>query len=763
MKMPLIQMVTTVTITILMAISKTAIHAEAEDGVGTMMLSDRRLGVLDSEASDIFNKTLASKHGSSRHSVLSGVVGPRSARTPPTAAIPHTTTRSPPQTSPSIREMPSYAPPSRAFFTPPLPPEFLNPFHDKPTLRGSNSDVNMQNRRPIPPPPPRLPPETELIPIRPPEVGHQDTRKKTLNTPSFKKIVEVPYSESTSSTTTNSKSVNETFDFVPMLPYSSISRILSGGSGRKHDTLQDNLDRPHFDVDTKASRTIKQEVVKSLIPPSTRPTSTTTVQTKEVNEARPNVIHQKEASSSMSPVQLVTTIEQTNVDDELTAVKEQEVTESRVNQDLEKESPEIAQLPELPEPRTRHVLGIAWDIHVYLIATLFALLAICSTLNIVRISSFKRLLTRGYFLTLHGFLFIIGCIRSVYLFYDAYNINHSFPEPVSRLLLNIVFPLLTSSFAILFLFLLLAGEVKVINDRLQRASVLSLFIVLHLVLTISVDLFAGNTPYATLFSLIWQCLFVVLCVTLGLSYLYLYKSLSHSSLRKQGNIFGSTFSDCHRPTLSHAVRVTLATAMLSLLMAAVQLYGMLGVYEVLGEEPPHPWLWWGFQFSVRVIEISMCFLMSWAGIQPLRCEDEKETQSHCLSSGFARGVVSCGANTSRGSDTGTVDDMYPAICSSNQAIHNYSLRTGKQVYDDSFPVSLHSSSRLFAHNTTERRSLKKHPVEDELLCGTLVSRRLQPSPSMLVAENGFVRFRSLADSEQPVEDTFSPSSRDDFT
>lgn len=787
--MPLIQMVTTVAVIVLTTISKTVIHAGAEDGVSSIMLSDRRLGLLDSETSDIFNKTLASKHGPSRqHTLLSGVVGPRSARTPPTAALPHTTTHPPPQTSPSVREMPSYAPPSRAFFTPPLPPEFLNPFHDKPTLRGSNSDVNMGNRRPIPPPPPppRLPPETELIPIRPPDVGHQDTRKKTLNTPSFKKSVDVPYSESTSSTTSNSRNVNETFDFVPMLPYFSISRILSGGSGRKHDSLQDNTDRLHFDPESKASRTIKEEVVKSLIPPSTRPTSTTTVQSKETNftnnnnnnnnnnnyynnnnsnnNIRPNTTTQaKEVSSTASSVHVTTIPEQQNLDDEITIIKEQEVTENRVSQEQERESPEVAQLPELPEPRTRHVLGIAWDIHVYLIATLFALLAICSMLNIVRISSFKRLLTRGYFLTLHGFLLVIGCIRSIYLFYDAYNINNSFPEPISRLLLNLVFPLLTSSFAILFLFLLLAGEVKVINDKLQRASVLSLFIILHLVLTVSVDLFSGNTPYATLFSLIWECLFIILCVTLGLSYLYLYKSLSHSSLRKQGNIFGSTFSDCHRPTLSHAVRVTLATAMLSLLMAAVQLYGMLGVYEVLGEELPHPWLWWGFQFSVRVIEISMCFLMSWAGIQPLRCEDEKETQSHCLSSGFARGVVSCGANTSRGSDAGNVDDIYPAICSSNQAIHNYSLRTGKQVYDDSFPVSLHSGSRLFANNTTERRSLKKHPVEDELLCGTLVSRRLQPSPSMLVAENGFVRFRSLADSEQPIEDSFPPSPRDDFT
>jgi len=582
-----------------------------------------------------------------------------------------------------------------------------------------------------------------------------------LNTPSFKKLAEIPYSETTSTTTTNSRAVNESFDFVPILPYPSVSRILSGGSGRKHDILQDILERPRLETESKASRTIKQElgVVKTLIPPSIKPPQVIEKKSQPVHPKQEISIGSGTQSSNPLPTRLPEVTEE-----ELRI----EVTEPPL---AARDPPEVAHMPELPEPRIRHVLGVAWDIHVYLIATLFAILAICSLFNIIRISSFKRLLTRGYFLTLHGILLIIGTSRSVYLFYDAYNINHSLPEPISHLLLNIVFPLLTSSFAILFLFLLLAGEVKMVSHKLQRASVLALFIIAHLILSISVDLCANTSPFSTLLPVICQCLFVILCVALGLSYLYLYKSLSHSSLRKQGNIFGTVFSDSHRPTLAHAVRVTLATAMLSLLMAAVQLYGMFGVYEFLGEESPHLWLWWGFQFSVRVIEISMCFLMSWAGVQPLRCEAEKETQSHNSATGFA--LFSCGAATPRGSEGGPGDDIYPAICSSNQAIHNYSLRTGKQVYGDTFPLNnLHAGPHMFLHNTMERRSLKKHPVEDndlsKSICGTLVpyERRLQPSPSMLVAENGFVRFRSLADGEQP-EDTFSQPNmvhpREDFT
>lgn len=740
---------------ILIILLKCAIHADNNPENSALSLDPQTF--FDHEGtSDVFNKTLASKYSKSL-----GLLAPRIARTPPTLAYPSHPTL-PPPTNPTGRDMPSYSPPNRAFFTPPLPPEYLNPFAEKPTLRDSNSDgASVSNKRPIPPPPPRLPSEIELIPIRPPDLPVLDTRKKTLNTPSFKKLSEIPYSETTSTTTTNSRAVNESFDFVPILPYPSVSRILSGGSGRKHDVLQDILERPKFETESKASRTIKQELgaIKSLAPPSMKP--------PQVTERKVQSHFPKEEVGlpviTQSPKPLPTRLPEVT-EEELRI----EITEPPL---AARDPPEIALMPELPEPRIRRVLGVAWDIHVYLMATLFAILAICSLLNIIRISSFKRLLTRGYFLTLHGILLIIGTSRSGYLFYDAYNVSSSFPEPISRLLLNLVFPLLTSCFAILFLFLLLAGEVKMLNHKLQRASVLALFVIAHILLSISVDLYANTTQLSSLLPVICQCLFVILCVVLGLSYLYLYKSLSHSSLRKQGNIFGSVFSDSHRPTLAHAVRVTLATAMLSLLMAAVQLYGMFAVYEFFGKETPHLWLWWGFQFSVRVIEISMCFLMSWAGVQPLRCEAEKETQSHNSATGFA--LFACGAATPRGSEGGPGDDIYPAICSSNQAIHNYSLRTGKQVYDDTFPLNnLHAGPHMFLHNTAERRSLKKHPVEDhdlsKSICGTLVpyDRRLQPSPSMLVAENGFVRFRSLADGEQP-EDSFTQPNivhpREDFT
>lgn len=635
----------------------------SDDSFVSVMASDKR--TLDSETSEVFNKTLASKD---RSKFLRG------ARTP----------------TPPTRAMPSYSPPSRILITPALPPEYLHPFADKPMLRGSNSDsMNVGNRRPIPPPPPisRLPPE-ELIPIRPPDLGRSDSKKKTLNT---KKVADVStYSEMSSTTNSNSR-VNETFDFFPILPYPSVSRILSVGNGRKHDVLQDILERTRIEHD-KEPRTIKQEIVKTLIPP-VKQDDVKKTPSEPFNEEKAKLDEsQQNENKPKEPVLFITEPSKSEEEAQKQEVLDNDVVES-----------EAAPQPERSEPRTRHVLGIAWDVHVYLIATLFAMLALCSLINIFRLTYCKHLLSQGYFLSVHGILLIIGCMRSFYLFFDAYNIRKTLPEAVSSLLLNMVFPLLTSAFAILFLFLLIASEVKAMNNKLQRASFLAVFILLHLAVSFSVHLYANDTPYPLLLPLICQCIFIILCVGLGLAYLYMYKSLSQSCIQKTGHMYSG---ECERWSLSHAVRVTLATAMLSLLMAAVQLYGMLGDYEALTENRPQVWLWWGFHLSVRVIEISMCALMAWAGMQ-------RDTSS-------------------LPEQPASVEDIYPTICTTNQA---YTMRSAKH-YDDTFPLN---SLHVHAH-TAERRSIKKHPSLD---------RRLQPSPSMLVAENGFVRFRTIADAEIP--------------
>lgn len=684
---------------------------------------DHDMGVLDRRVLtdgvdyEVFNKTLASKPGS----------GSRASRTNSSQQQQHVT-------SPTNRLIPAYNPPDRNTFTPPLPPERFNPFADKPTLRGSNSEKSLPPRRPEIVQPKF---EKNFIPIRPVDVPVADTKKKTINTPSLNKlrVPESTYSEPTSTTAANGgfKGLNDTYNIVAQqiqnLSSTNVFRILFDDTGKKMDGLLGN-DKPNFDQDLKPSRTVKQEVPK---------------QTQRT-------IQPVETTSSSQVYEVLSKETQTqSSENEPTIFKEQQATESKSDiddhntyLDSPEYHPEIVTMPDHPEPRARYILGVLWDVHVYLIAILFLILVFCSVVSIVRIRAFKKLLTCGYFVTIHSLLIIIGCVRSAYLLYDPYNVNQTLSVQVSGLALNIVFPLLLTVYSVLFLFLLRATDVKTIFYNLQKSSMLAIFICFYVSFCIIVLCYSEAH---IILSLVSKCIYILLCVILGGTYVCLYRSMSNASLRKQGTIFGASFHE-HRPTLAHSVRVTLATSMLSLLMASVQLYGMVGVYEMLGKDQPNPWLWWGYQFSVRVIEISSCFLIFWASIQPLRYTSEKEAQNQ---SGLT--LFPCRGTVSR-SDPPS-DDIYPAICSANQAVHNYTLRTGKHIYDDTYsmggpPLANH---QLFAH-TTERRSLKRMDDDSRSMYAYAERAAIQPSPSMLVAENGFVRFRSLADERNPEDQIY---------
>ncbi|XP_063231953.1 uncharacterized protein LOC134536219 [Bacillus rossius redtenbacheri] len=616
-------------------------------------------------------------------------------------------------TTPPGRKAPSYVPPLRASFTPPLPPGYGNPFADKPTLRGSNSDGGSlgPGRHQIPPPP-RPPPLRERIPLRPqlPLGADRDKdsstpeRKKPLNTPSFNRSPEAPFSEP-ETLGTSVHAANDTE--LELLHSLSVSRILAGSNGRKQELPE--IFR-HPDLFPKVQPDVSvASTARGTPPPEPRPEPETprAEQKPEQTEKLPE--EEKVLPESVAPAEAGPAVTGRN--------------EERVERlpDPQPQPPEPVEpaigVSDAPTSPSRDGLEnkwqIAWDIHVYLTASLFTLLSLYSVVNIVRVNLSKRLLSCGYYMALHGLVLTIGVVRSVYLFYDAYNLNRSFPAPISHLMLNVVSPLITSTFIILFLFLLQAVKVSnVLSLQVHRPALAVCFVVLHVCLCIGLDLAAGLFPTATFLPLICQSLFIVVCTCLGAAYLYAYQHLARAATRKLDNIFGSGFANVRRPALATAVRATLATALLALLMAAVQLYGIFGIYEAPGpRDRPVPWLWWGYQFSVRVIEIAMCGLLSWAGTQPLQragSEEEKESQN----SGFA--LFRCGrcSNTPRSSEG--ADDIYPAVCVTNQAIHDYTIRTGKKVYDDSFPLNnLHSGYPPGESNlglsTSERRSLRKSP------------------------------------------------------
>ncbi|KYN36267.1 hypothetical protein ALC56_09227 [Trachymyrmex septentrionalis] len=693
--------------------------------------------------------------------------------------------------SPVFRDLPSYAPPSRALFTPPLPPEYLHPFADKPTLRGTNSDVHTNNRRPVPPP--SLTPAHERIPIRPPDLPqspsqvperhHSHTRIKPANVPDSREQRPAESGEADRKNGTNDPS------FVT-LHYPSISRILSGSNGRKQD-IPDIL--------------LKPLATKSPLLPNIPPALTT-----DKTTSPPSTMTPKAPGSTVDPSKIAVT-QPTIFNLPNTGRQDDDSYHHGLRNEHDTDSIEIVDTERLPYPQAQppaptpkrpanvnddddddrliphvdtHPLEstwrIAWSLHVYVAAIMFTLMALYSIYKIVRFNEATNLLTQSYFLAVHLLLTTICTLRCFHLFYDAYNLGHSLPESLSRVLMYLPAPLLSTAFATLMLYLARCSEAPSLNNNILSPITLVFSSTVHIILCVSLHVSAHMLGYqdeARILPLICQCIYIIVCITLGLCYMYVYRvvrSQIHMASNKAAGANHMMGADPTTVALSTAITTTIATALLFILMGLVQLYGVFGVQE---RPQQFPWLWWGWQFSVRLLELSVCGLLAWVASlsqYPLR---EKQMQQHSAHSGFA--LFPCGSSTS----TENMDDvLYPAICSTNQAIQNYTMRTGKQVYDDSFPLNtlpehLNISGTFERHSIRKsgtmghfphegRGSLSRHGNGIQTLRNSETRGRHTPvqglheqaptsGSTMLVAEDGFVRFRSLGAEEDELSDTQS--------
>lgn len=493
---------------------------------------------------------------------------------------------------------------------------------------------------------------------------------------------------------------NSTNDTFVTLHYPSISRILSGSNGRKQD-IPDILLKP---LATKSPL--------SNVPPAPTIDSRTTL--------APSTTPRRTPSSSIADLSKSTVTQPTIFNLPNTGRQDDDGYHGLKNgNDLKMDDIEIVDTERLPYPQaqppaptskrpasadggsngdndhsvphidTQHSIEstwrIAWSLHVYVAAIMFTLLALYSIYKIVRFNEATNLLTQLYFLAVHLLLTTVCTLRCFHLFYDAYNLGHSLPEPLSRVLMYLPAPLLSTAFATLMLYLARCSEAPSLNNSVLSPTTLVLSSTVHIVLCVSLHVSTHVLDYqdeARILPLICQCIYIVVCVTLGLCYMYVYRvvrSQIHVASNKAAGTSHMIGADPTIVALSTAITTTIATALLFILMGFVQLYGIFGVQERL---QPYPWLWWGWQFSVRLLELCVCGLLAWVASlsqYPLR---EKQMQQHSAHSGFA--LFPCGSSTS----TENMDDvLYPAICSTNQAIQNYTMRTGKQVYDDSFPLN----------------------------------------------------------------------------
>ncbi|KAH8406416.1 hypothetical protein KR222_005851 [Zaprionus bogoriensis] len=677
-------------------------------------------------------------------------------------------------------DVPSYSPPSRSFFTPPLPPEYQNPFADKPTLRGTNNDgliantITFNNRRPIPPP--SLMPGHERIPYRPPDLvgsvdgtnsssleskkpftststlpGVFDDRKKALNTPSqsgsdasIKDVTNKPVQDIKSNVDVHGKeATNKRQEVLP-----NIRRILAS-NGKKGD------------IPAVLLKQVTQHPIISYQQPPASPIVAVELGSKESAHAdntavgvSPNINKSKQSPAGQldavnDRILVVTTPSTAAAIGEAAATTFTLAASSSARPTATTKKTGVdgnADNAASAAAASAHTTWTwAWNIHIYLSAVLFTILSVYSFYKLLMYNKLTHLFAQSYFVYIHLILVSICIMRIFYLCYDAYNIHGTFHLFPAEILFNLPSTFLTVAFSVLILFLFL----KSLNHKNNRYSALvrpltvvvgcgvhvGLCITLHYVESYTLQnhqLFlqqqqqqhyfrrqqalqpgvspTGNTlatpplPPRVL-SLICQIIYIFVCLTLGLLYLYLYRILKRILRSKSQNYIHGY------QNLSYAIHITIATALLFVLLAVLQIFGATCISSV---RPANvtvevDWMQWGFQFSLRLIEIAIITLISWVtglkasatgifggevgvgaveavvgGLSPVTgvAPNNSVREKHPQSSGAHVANFFLPCTTSSSQEQFETD--YPAICNANTNLHTYTMRTGKLIYDDSY-------------------------------------------------------------------------------
>lgn len=247
-------------------------------------------------------------------------------------------------------------------------------------------------------------------------------------------------------------------------------------------------------------------------------------------------------------------------------------------------------------------------------------------------------------------------------------------------------------------------------------------------------------------SLICQIIYIFVCFSLGLLYLYLYRILKRILRSKSQNYIHGY------QNLSYAIHITIATALLFVLLASLQIFGAISISSsrplITQKTSEIDWLQWGYQFSLRLIEIAIITLISW--VTGLKTSNGNNTVNINLTNNDGRVVAgqvngsnpmfntNLNVNSVRekhnvhsnqynhsnmtnfflpctsSSSQEQFDTDYPAVCNANTNLHTYTMRTGKLIYDDSFALnSLNTNNGPTSDFHHSHHHIQQHSKQDQ--------------------------------------------------
>ncbi|XP_048013135.1 proline-rich transmembrane protein 4 isoform X2 [Megalobrama amblycephala] len=283
--------------------------------------------------------------------------------------------------------------------------------------------------------------------------------------------------------------------------------------------------------------------------------------------------------------------------------------------------------------------GSAWEAHIYGLGTVFCLVALASTLNLLCLP-LQYPSGCGYFALVSLCLVAAGCTRAFALVYDAYGYQDRMASPEASLLLyEAPFPCMTAAFGLVFLLLSMRSRMQLSYSAFQRPCFLACLVLLHFAAAFGpVALLHVDQQVYLFLSLISRGAFVALAAFLSAAYFVFYcyvradsKHIYH--LNNTSPTPAERYNRCpfaESRDWDRAAAAVLLSAVFSLTCAGLQLYAMLHALGIAGSaESFRPWPWWTFQFSCRVCEAVVCLTLVLVVAQPVYCSDHLPQPGSC--------------------------------------------------------------------------------------------------------------------------------------
>ncbi|MPC60501.1 uncharacterized protein LOC123511863 [Portunus trituberculatus] len=430
-------------------------------------------------------------------------------------------------------------------------------------------------------------------------------------------------------------------------------------------------------------------------------------------------------------------------------------------------------------------LGPAWVAHVYCAAGLYGILALLALLWLARVHAATHLLPRGYYITLHLLMFLAAFLRCVHLLHDPYGAERRLPRALSALVEESGWPCLTAALAVVVLAVVRAWRCPRLLPRRPHAPLaLALLTAAHLLASVAAHLTSALVPqHAAPLRAAARAVTAAWGGAVGLGGLLSVWRAARAAGRPTGLLLvrlsrpageGAAPQRHARTALLRAARLVLVASLLQAALASLHMYALVGPHYILQLPPAYPWRWLAYQTTCRMLEVLMWVLLGAtsllvAGSSPAKRQHLKG-EPRLLAALSCRRCGSCASVAA----TERVDEVFPAVCQTNQAVRNFTLHArGKGVYQEALahvPARRANTVRITHKRPSIRKSATLHSATSDIHLlwsqgpahnGSALDCPSQPATghngpprpsSMLFNDSGFVRFKTQADHQHQQQE-----------